>query len=132
VSLYREHISKGLGRSGNWAGVRRAHLDRQPFCQACGRTNRLEVHHIRDYSTYPELELDMGNLITLCGGGTRCHFVFGHLGNWGSINPDIVEDAIVFRNKILNRRSGCGVNGIGLLRRLEDYFYEILYRFWER
>jgi hypothetical protein len=64
----------------------------------------LEVHHIRDFCREPELELAPENLITLCGGATRCHFVFGHLGNWQSINPCVVGDAEHFGNKIRNRR----------------------------
>ena len=132
MSIYREHINKGFSRSRGWTGIRRAHLDKHPFCQVCGRTNHLEVHHIKDYSTYPELELDMGNLITLCSGSTRCHFIFGHLGDWGSINPDVVEDANNFSGKIRNRRRSYKIDGIGLFSRLEGWFFERLYCFWER
>lgn len=105
MSIYREHIYKTLVRSSKWGSVRREHIKRQPFCQVCGRTKMLEVHHIRDYSENPELELDPENLITLCGGSTKCHFMFGHLGYWKSINPDVVKDSEVFFEKIKNRRS---------------------------
>ncbi len=132
MSIYREYISKGLGRSRSWGSVRRTHLNKQPFCQACGRTNHLEVHHIKDYSSFPELELESTNLITLCGGSTRCHFVFGHLGDWSSINPDIVEDAGRFRGKILNRRMVYRIGEVSLWDRFWDRVYEMLYRFWER
>jgi hypothetical protein len=131
MSIYREYISKGFSRSRSWGSVRRTHLNKQPFCQVCGRSNHLEVHHIKDYSSFPELELESSNLITLCGGSTRCHFVFGHLGNWGSINPDIVEDASRFRGKILNRRRVYRM-GVSLWNRFWDWVYERLYCFWER
>jgi hypothetical protein len=130
VSIYREYISKGFSRSRSWGGVRKAHLDKQPFCQVCGRSNHLEVHHIKDYSSFPELELEFTNLITLCGGSTRCHFVFGHLGDWGSINPDIVEDAELYRCKILNRRRVYRMN-VSLWDRFCDWFWDRVYCFWE-
>jgi len=104
MSFCREYIFKPLSRASGWSRVRREHLLRQPTCQVCGRTNHLEVHHIEDYSTIPELELEPSNLITLCGGATKCHFTFGHLGSWHSINPDVVEDAQYFNEKIQNRR----------------------------
>jgi 5-methylcytosine-specific restriction enzyme A len=101
----REAIIKPLTRSPKWIKTRKEHIKREACCQACGRTNNLEVHHIKDYSEHPELELDDDNLITLCSGGTKCHFVFGHLGNWKSINPDVVNDSTWFRVKIEQRRN---------------------------
>ena len=104
MSIIREHVFKPLTRSTSWRKVRKQHIKSQPTCQVCGRTEKLEVHHIKDYSENPELELDPSNLITLCGGSTKCHFVFGHLGSWRSINPTVLFDSKYFSQKIKSRR----------------------------
>jgi len=104
MSFIREHFVKPLTRSKGWRTVRKEHLIKHPYCEACGRTKKLEVHHIRDFSNYPALELDYSNLITLCDGSTHCHFVFGHLGNWKSINLEIQKDSDWFHDKIVTRR----------------------------
>lgn len=104
MSFIREHIVKRFTRSKGWRKVRNEHIAMNPVCAVCGRDNKLEVHHIKDFSENPELELDLRNLITLCRGATKCHFMFGHLGYWKSINPDVIYDAIYFNKKIENRR----------------------------
>lgn len=86
------------GRSGRWATVRRQHLEREPACAACGRAKDLEVHHIKPYHEHPELELDAGNLITLCA--DPCHLVHGHLLNFRRSNPAVREDAERYRSRI--------------------------------
>lgn len=86
------------GRSGAWARVRREHLEREPACAACGRSKELEVHHVQPYHEHPELELDPGNLITLCG--DPCHLVHGHLLNWKRSNPHVREDAARYRERM--------------------------------
>jgi len=104
MSFFRELVVKTLTRSLKWPQVRIKHLKNNPSCAACGRTDGLEVHHIQDFSENPDLELDFSNLITLCDKGTKCHFMFGHLGNWKSINPDVIEDSAWFLTKVKNRR----------------------------
>ena len=104
MSFFRECIFKALSRASGWSTIRRIHLEKNSECAVCGRKTNLEVHHIKDYSEHPELELDFNNLITLCSGSTKCHFLFGHLGYWKSINPTVVEDAKYFNYKIKNRR----------------------------
>lgn len=48
------------------------------------------------------MELDPENLITLCEGPAfNCHLFFGHLRNWSSHNPDVREDAAMWREKIM-------------------------------
>ena len=100
----REVLFKPLTRSSGWSRVRREHLKNNPTCACCGRKTNLEVHHIQDYSENPELELDHNNLITLCAGATKCHFTFGHLGSWRSINPNVISDTNWFLEKVKNRR----------------------------
>lgn len=88
----------GEDRSPKWRAVRRRHLERHQKCLACGTHLDLEVHHIADFSTYPHLELDPDNLVTLCGqDGNGCHLRLGHHGNWRKINPAVVFDALVGR-----------------------------------
>jgi uncharacterized protein YegP (UPF0339 family) len=92
---------KSIGRSKGWSKVRKQFLALMPACAVCGKTHFLQVHHIKDFSTNPELELDSNNLITLC---STHHLFFGHLGNWKSINPNVVEDCRSFRIKLETRR----------------------------
>lgn len=88
-------------RSPYWPVARRKHLQSHPYCLACGRRTDLEVHHIVPFDVRPELELEPGNLITLCERG--CHLTFGHLFSWHSWNPQAREDAEWFRRKVSNR-----------------------------
>jgi 5-methylcytosine-specific restriction protein A len=104
MSFIREHIVKRLTRSSGWSKVRKAYVKNNPFCAACGTTRKLEVHHIKDFSTHPELELDPENLVTLCRAGTQCHLTFGHLGSWKSINSEVKKDTEWFIKKVKTRR----------------------------
>ena len=88
----------GAPRSGRWPRVRREHLAREPECIACGRDKSLEVHHVVPFASRPELELDPGNLVTMCA--DPCHFVFGHCLNWSRSNPHVREDAARYRARM--------------------------------
>lgn len=93
----------GKLRSSRWNVVRKQHLKRNPFCSACGGKTKLEVHHIVPFSQDASLELEETNLITLCESksfGVICHLHYGHLGNYKKINPDVVEDALIWRKKL--------------------------------
>ena len=94
------HPTMGAARSGHWPKVRAAHLAAHPACEITGATENVEVHHVRPFHDHPELELDPSNLITL---RRDLHFIFGHLCDWKSHNPDVREDAAVWREKIKNR-----------------------------
>lgn len=77
-------------RSPEWPAVRKAHLDANPTCAACGGTANVEVHHIKPFHLFPDLELVDSNLITLCEKpGHSCHFVFGHYHDWYKYSPDV-------------------------------------------
>lgn len=88
-------------RSSSWSKVRKEHLKKQPCCAACGKTDKLEVHHILPVHKYPELELQPDNLITLCA--DPCHIMFGHLKYWKSWNVDVVRDCDIYYNKLKAR-----------------------------
>ena len=100
MSFFREIIIKSLCRSTYWSRARRRHLKKHGTCAACGRTTKLEVHHIRPFKDYPELELNPENLITLCANGTRCHISFGHLGNFKRSNKHVVLDSAQFYYRV--------------------------------
>jgi hypothetical protein len=102
MSLFREQIVKRFGRSRGWRKVRKRHIRKFPVCASCGRKKKPEVHHIKDFSTHPELELAADNLITLCR--KRCHLLIGHLLSWKSINPEVSADSRWLRLKIEGRR----------------------------
>jgi 5-methylcytosine-specific restriction enzyme A len=94
-------------RSSKWPTIRKKHLENQPKCAACGGNKTLEVHHIKPFNENPELELDLNNLITLCesrDNGVVCHLLFGHLGNYRTINPNVLEDVKIWLDKITNRK----------------------------
>jgi hypothetical protein len=78
------------GRSPDWPALRLRWLAVEPCCQACGRVDQLQVHHILPVEYFPEKELDATNLITLC---PRCHWMLGHLGDWTKYNPCMRQDA---------------------------------------
>jgi hypothetical protein len=93
----------GPQRSTKWAGVRKEHLKNNPKCAICEGTQQLNVHHIKPFHLYPELELVPKNLITLCENasyGIICHLLVGHLGNYKNINPNSVKDAKIWNTKL--------------------------------
>lgn len=98
--IFREQL-KLLLRSPRWYKVRKEFLKNHRKCECCGKTYGLHVHHIKPVHLYPELELDLDNLITLCG--KRCHFLIGHLCNWKSYNKDVIQDANYLYKKISTR-----------------------------
>jgi 5-methylcytosine-specific restriction protein A len=90
-------------RSPHWSSVRKHHLALHPKCAVCEDTAKLEVHHIKPFHLYPELELEPNNLITLCESksyGIICHLLIGHNGNYRSINPNVLEDVDIWNKKL--------------------------------
>ncbi|MGA2401456.1 MAG: hypothetical protein ABSG91_07090, partial [Syntrophobacteraceae bacterium] len=56
------------------------------------------AHHVKPFHLAPALELEPGNLITLCEEGEyNCHLVHGHNGDWKSFNDDVREQCEVHR-----------------------------------
>lgn len=81
-------------RSPEWPAVAHAHLAKEPACRVCGHQGQgLQVHHIKPFHLFPELELDPNNLITLCElRGRDHHLLIGHLDDWESYNPQVRTD----------------------------------------
>lgn len=101
MSILREQVVKRLTRSWKWPKVRKVHLKKCPDCANCGKKGD-QVHHIKPFHLYPELELIPTNLLTLCS-NPRCHLDKGHLGYWKSYNKDVIEDCAIWKGKYLNR-----------------------------
>lgn len=102
ILSFFQNRTLGAIRSPKWEEVRKRHT--KSFCEACGSKNgvlnRLNLHHIKPFHLFPELELEPSNFITLC---RTCHFLFGHLRSWKSYNVTVLEDARYLLNKINNR-----------------------------
>ena len=86
LGLLRETL-KRFTRAPGWSKLRQEHLRRNGSCVVCGRRGHwgLQVHHIKSFKDYPELELRSDNLATLC---RRCHLLVGHLGDWQCCNGE--------------------------------------------
>ena len=107
ASLFRQ--LRGLDRLGGrrspqWFSLRKWFLEGK-ICAVCGKTDRLEAHHIEPFHINPSRELDPKNLIALCEGmkSVNCHLWFGHLGDYRGCNPDVVSDASVWNKKMGER-----------------------------
>lgn len=88
-------------RSPKWSSIRKQHIKNNPCCAACGKCNKVEVHHIEPVHINEDRELDPINLITLCD--NPCHIVFGHLMNYKSWNSSVVDDCKSYKSKIDSR-----------------------------
>lgn len=88
-------------RATAWRALRAEHLKKEPECAACGRTAKLEVHHVIPVSFNPQRELDPENLITLCD--SPCHIMFGHLLSYHCYNKDVRRMAADFKRAVKNR-----------------------------
>lgn len=94
------HNKPTFPRSPHWGAVRSAHLKAEPVCQACGAKTGLEVHHVKPYHLFPDLELAQENLLTLCEGACNCHLTWGHLHLWAAYNPGVRADVAAYREKV--------------------------------
>lgn len=91
-------------RSKHWRAKRKEFLSKNPACAICGSLKKLEVHHIKPFHVFPELELVDSNLIVLCESGEHgfnCHLFFGHFANYRNSNASIPEQ-IEYYKKMLN------------------------------
>lgn len=94
-------------RSKFWSKIRNAFIKEHKKCAICGNSKKLEVHHKKPFHLYPELELEVDNLIILCENkkyGVNCHLLFGHLGNYKRYNPNIEEDVNIWKSKLKSNK----------------------------
>lgn len=85
-----------------WAVTKsmRAYRQEHPACQYCGRSARVQVHHIEPVSVTPELAADAENFLTLCA--KRCHITIGHAGNYKNYvdnADDLCSDVAVIKTE---------------------------------
>lgn len=90
-------------RSPKWPHLEKEFLKENPFCKACGSSERMNVHHIKPFHLHSDLELDKTNLIGLCMSKLECHILIGHGDNFRAYNPNVVSDADNARNDPLLR-----------------------------
>lgn len=92
----------GGERDPRWREVRAKHISKEPVCQACGKTTKLDVHHVIPVAVDKSRELDDTNLITLCN--QPCHFVFGHFLSYYCYNKNVRKMAAEYRAAFDNRK----------------------------
>jgi len=94
---------KGAKRSSKWRKVRKEHLAKNPLCACCKSKRKVEVHHKVPFHFAPDLELNEGNLVSLCENkkyGINCHLLLGHLGNYRKVNTTVDADVAVWRIRL--------------------------------
>ena len=87
-------------RSHKWPAVERKFKKLNPICEVCKSNQKLNVHHIKPFHLFPELELEPTNLMTLCMSERECHLKIGHGGNFRAYNPDVVENINLIKSDI--------------------------------
>lgn len=92
----------GGDRDPRWREVRAAHVKKEPVCQACGKSAKLDVHHIIPVGIDKTRELDPENLITLCN--QPCHLVFGHFMSYYCYNNDVRKMVADYRKALAARK----------------------------
>lgn len=108
LGMTREEVEAlSTPRSSAWRILRKAHLEANPCCEACGSRQRVVPHHIVPFHVDPSRELDPLNLVSLCESPTfNCHLFFGHLKRWDRHNPTVLEDARSWRERMLKAERG--------------------------
>lgn len=106
-------------RSSKWKSVRDDFLLKNNECAVCSSKTRLQVHHKLPFDDYPELELDINNLITLCMSMKECHLRIGHGGSYTKYSKNIdqyIEDIK------LNKKTFEEIWKVAKLERLDKRF----------
>jgi hypothetical protein len=95
----------GMERSGRWKAVRDRFLSENEFCAACGCREKkfLNVHHIYPAHLFPERELDVSNLMTLCEKPARSCHLWAHAYSWRAYNQHAKVDAALLFQRVRER-----------------------------
>src|SRR5258707_12400171 len=78
------------------------HLKENPLCSISGIQDHCQAHHIVDYYACvmigrPKLAEYSKNFITLTEGMLDLHLLFGHFGDFKSINLDIITNLFIYK-----------------------------------
>ena len=93
LAILRFCLATGKPRNPRFERESRKWLLTHP-CAVTGEREGVEVHHIRPFHLFPELEMDPENWIALL---RPWHLYLGHAGNWTMWNPDVRQDAARFQ-----------------------------------
>ncbi len=99
-----KHVYKDI--KDKWEQFEKQYWLKHPnekYCHACGTTRKIELHHIIPRHIDPSKIFDENNLIPLC---RCCHFRIGHLRDWDSYNPNVIEDTKIIYSLINKKRIG--------------------------
>jgi len=106
--ILKEDVKRGkpaVERSPKWSATRNRHLKLHSGCEACGSVENVQVHHIKPFHLFPELELEPTNLITLCEKfiadedktNDNHHLILGHGGDFHKNNKNSLKDIQNYR-----------------------------------
>lgn len=90
-------------RSPKWRAIEKEFLAQHPVCEICGSNKNLNVHHKKPFHLFPELELDLNNLVTLCMDKNECHLLIGHGGSYKKYCPNIDEYIRKYKEKEMSK-----------------------------
>lgn len=106
-------VLHNVKRSSTWGAFKNKFLKDHPACEACGKTDAVQVHHVFpfDYAInlgFPSLEEWAPNLITLCETESgkpeeNHHLALGHLMNFKCANLNVRQDVITYRGQTLEQ-----------------------------
>lgn len=88
-------------RSPEWSRERAAFIRDNPRCCITGDTKDVDVHHVKPFHLYPELELVRSNLRTI---RRDLHLLIGHSGDWSAFNENFDEDVALMRRRRNERK----------------------------
>ena len=103
--IFNRNRTFGNTRSPKWKSFKKDFEILKPKkCAVCGN-KKSQLHHLKVFHLFPELELSVKNVEWFCQGiGTGNHHLWvAHLGSFRSWNESALEDAKYMNTKIKNR-----------------------------
>ncbi len=84
----------GIRDSYKYRKAMKAYKAAHPNCEYCGRSKKVDVHHVIPVSVDPSLADKEENMISLCR-KPNCHLIVGHMGNYKNYNKNVRETCLV-------------------------------------
>lgn len=86
---YKPELDRDANRhrciAGNVKWKRDIHEKYNYMCDKCGSTEKLNTHHLYNWSEYPEKRFDLDNGVLLC---EKCHILFHHIYGQRNNTPE--------------------------------------------